>query len=854
MPTLQHILNLHENTNILLISESHLTPAVSDAAVAIPGYMLVRNDSGNSSTHGVCAYVSDKLSIDNVDIDFSNVVSFRIPALDVYMFAVCRPPSNSSDQNALLISYLLNNCVAKELILIGDFNLPSLSWSSLEQPTRIITPSDSKFLDAFNTLGLTQWIDEATFPRSGNILDLILTSETDRISEVEVRPPPPGCDHASIHCQYTFDREVQTQPFSSLRTLWFKGRYDLINGCLTDIDWDTEFTHLNSQEAFASLLEILCPLIAQYVPTSDQNRNKGTVPWKTNPPTSLKRKRMETWNEYKQARALHGRKSLTTLRLLSIFHEVNKELRCFAFHSQVEYEKSLLSKMMENPKLLHSYLRCKKKFRPSVGPLRLPHGSTSDDPLEMAECFSDAFASVYNSDVPADPAPHQQADGVQEDVVFGPTDVKNTLLALDINSSMGPDGLHPHLLKACADNLAYPLYKIFHSSLEEGSLPPLWKLSLVVPIFKKGSHADPLNYRPICLPSVAAKSLERLISQELHDFFIENNILSSHQFGFRPHMCTEDQLLITYDYVSRGIDKGRTVDLILFDFAKAFDVVCHALLLDKLRCIGISGRLLCWLNEFLSGRTMQVNVKHTLSSPREVKSSAPQGSVLGPILFLVYINQIAANLTCQYKIFADDLKIYTCIDSVDTEAGTMTLQSDINLLHSTAKSWGLHMNSRKCAALRFQRRSGSQESPTYTLDGQLLPSESAQMDLGVLVDNQLKFHDHARNASRKAGGVAHSFLKGTVCREPNFMVHILKTLGWSLAIWVKIILGIFLLPTRGFVRFREKTIWVKLFSNRIIFTRCSMTLKFHEMSYNDVMRSIYVFSYNFRLDQDRHMG
>ena len=112
--------------------------------------------------------------------------------------------------------------------------------------------------------------------------------------------------------------------------------------------------------------------------------------------------------------------------------------------------------------------------------------------------------------------------------------------------------------------------------------------------------------------------------------------------------------------------------------------------------------------------------KAHLSSPREVKSGVPQGSVLGPIIFLVYINHIAANLTCHYKIFADDLKIYTCIDSVDTEAGTMTLQSDINLLHSTAKSWGLHMNSRKCAALRFQRRSGSQESPTYTLDGQLL--------------------------------------------------------------------------------------------------------------------------------------
>ena len=773
MPTLQHILGLHDNTDILLISETHLNPTVSDAAVGIPGFTVLRNDGGNASTHGVCAYVSDKLYVDNVDISFPNVILFRISALEVYVGVVYRPPSNTNEQNTLLISFLLDKCVNKELILIGDFNLPTLRWSCGDQPLRAVSSSDSRFLDAFNTLGLTQWIEEATFPRSGNILDLIFTTETDRISEIDVRPPPPGCDHASIHCQYTFDKEVQTPAYSPLRILWYRGRYDLISRSLTDIDWDTEFMHLNAEEAFTSLLEILRPLIADYVPTSDKHRTRNKVPWKTNPPTSMKRKRTEAWREYKGARSLHGRSSPTTLCMLHLFHEVNKELRCFAFYSQVEYEKSLLSKMKENPKLLHSYLRCKKKLRSSVGPLRLAHGSTSDDPLEMAECFSDAFASVYNVEVPVNPAPHQQGNGVLDDIVFGPTEVENILLALDVNSSMGPDGLHPHLLKACAVNLAYPLWKIFRLSLEEGTLPLLWKLSLVVPIFKKGCHADPLNYRPISLTSVVAKCLERLISQELHTFFTENNILSDHQFGFRPGMSTEDQLLITYDYISSGIDKGKTIDLILFDFAKAFDVVCHAILLDKLKCIGVSGRLLCWLEEFLSGRTMQVTIKHTLSTPREVKSGVPQGSVLGPILFLVYINHIAATLTCQYKIFADDLKIYACINNT---GDTTAFQEDINRLHSTAKSWGLHMNTRKCAALRFQRRSGVQDGrPTYTLDGQHLPNENTQMDLGVLIDSQLKFHDHNRNVTRMAGGVAQSFLKGTVCREPNFMVHILKT-------------------------------------------------------------------------------
>ena len=772
VPTLQYILALHENTNILLISETHLTPSVNDAAVGIPGYRILRNDGGKASSHGVCAYVSEKLSVDNIDVSFPNVVSFRISTLDLYVCTVYRPPSYSGEQNALLLSFLLEKCVDKELILIGDFNLPTLSWSSVEHSHRGVSSTDAKFLDAFNTLGLTQWINEATFPRSGNTLDLIFTTETDRISEVEVRPPPPGCDHSSIHCQYTFDNEIETPSYSSQRTLWFKGRYDLINRNLASIDWDIEFRNLDAKEAFTSLLEMLSPLIVQYVPSSDQRR-RDLVPWKTHPPTSLKRRRSEAWREYKNARAHHGRRSPITLRLLNIFQEINKELRHFALNSQVQYEKSLLSKMKENPKLFHSYLCHKKKFRSSVGPIRLPHGSTTDAPFEMAECFSAAFASVYNTDTPTDPAPHQRSeepDRVLEDIEFGPSEVKNILLALDVNSSMGPDGLHPHLLKACADTLAYPLCKIFHLSPEEGALPPLWKLSLVIPIFKKGSHADPLNYRPICLPSVAAKCLERLIAQELLMFFTENNVLTDHQFGFRPGMCTEDQLLITYDYVSRGIDEGKIIDLVLFDFAKAFDVVCHSILLDKLRCIGVGGRLLGWLHEFLTVRNMQVTVKSTLSSPREVMSGVPQGSVLGPILFLVYINHIAANLSCQYKIFADDLKIYTCISNPDS---AKSFQTDINHLHVTARSWGLRMNTKKCAALRFQRRSATLEPrPVYMLDGQQIPNESAQLDLGVLIDDQLKFHDHTRNVTRKAGGVAHSFLKGTVCRDSDFMVHI----------------------------------------------------------------------------------
>ena len=156
------------------------------------------------------------------------------------------------------------------------------------------------------------------------------------------------------------------------------------------------------------------------------------------------------------------------------------------------------------------------------------------------------------------------------------------LASLDANSSMGSDGLHPCLLKSCP-NLAIPLHLIFKQSLSQGSLPVEWKKSEIVPIFKKGSRHIPLNYRPISLTSVCCKTLERIIAKELYEFLEFNRILSAEQFGFRQGRTVDDQLLLVYDDVTSWLDSGYVVDVVLFDFSKAFDVVCHTILIDKLR-------------------------------------------------------------------------------------------------------------------------------------------------------------------------------------------------------------------------------------------------------------------------------
>ena len=755
-----------------MISETHLIPLVSDATIAIPGFVLFRNDSGSSPKHGVCMYVKESFQIDRVDLSHNNCLSLRLAKLDVYVYIVYRPPSNSPEQNQALTDFLLNNCGDKEVIIMGDFNLPSIAWDAQVKDASH-SGVDVKFLDTFNMLGLTQWVNESTFPRSGNILDLALTSEEDRVGQVQVHPPPPGCDHCSVYCEYIFDTELSHARRSS-RLLWHRGQYGNINSALSSIDWTTELAQLSSQEAYSRLLSIIEPLIEQFVPKGSRDGDRKP-PWKSNPPSTLKRHRREAWKVYKDLRSNLGRKSPETVQALQLFLKANSDIRLYASRQQIEYERSLINRSKENPKLLHSYIRHKKRYRSSIGPLLRSSNDITDDPKEMADCLLESFANVHTEVIPENPAPHQHCEATLGNVVFLPSEVHHLLSELDPNSAMGLDGLHPRLLKSCAKSLACPLYMIFCQSLLEGKLPLGWKSSLIVPIFKKGSRLDPKNYRPVSLTSVPCKSLERLISRELYAHFSNNNVLSDEQFGFRPDRSTEDQLLLAYNEITTDLDSGHPVDLIMFDFSKAFDVVCHAILLEKLRLVGIHGVLLAWLHDFLVGRQMQVLVKDTTSAIRAVRSGVPQGSVLGPILFLVYINHVASELTCSHKIFADDLKVFMKLDKEDPLLSTKNLQKDIDLLHTTASSWGLAMNVQKCAVLCFRRRYHSQLSTTYTLAGTRIPHVSSYTDLGVVVDDDMKFHEHCILAARKAGGAAHSFLRSTRCRTPDFMLFIWKS-------------------------------------------------------------------------------
>ena len=767
--------------DVMCITETHLLQHISDSFVQIPGYSLLRNDvEGRVYKHGVCAYVRENIAVGDVSAPIPNILTFCLVSYNVSVVVVYRPPSNCDSENERVCSFLRSFCAEKEVILMGDFNLPSLVWCN---GTTCITSGLSKtehmFVDLFDSTGLTQWVSQPTYPRSGNVLDLVLTSESDRISQLEIFPPIPGCDHCPTCCDYVFYNMQSNRAFEELqphRRAWSHGHYVQMCQELSSVDWDLELAYLDANESFNQFATIVSQMTELHVPIKNL-QHVDRVPWKTRPPTSLSHRRQAAWQTYKRVRLSLGRNSKEAQAAYKAFSGVNKEVRTFAVKSQCDYELSLITRSKDNPKLLHAYIRNKKVGRASVGPLLLPSGSLTDDAYKMAELFASSFASVFTVGTPVNPASQQVYNGTLSHLEITSEHVRLALAALDSNSAMGPDNLHPHLLKQCAAELAYPLQIIFSRSLQEGRLPECWKSSLVIPIFKKGSRSDPLNYRPISLTSVVCKTMERLVCAQLRSYLEDNSLLNSNQFGFRTGRGTIDQLLLAYNTVSINTDLGGITDVILFDFSKAFDVVCHGLMIEKLKSIGLQDNLLDWICSFLQGRQMRVCVRRSESLPRPVTSGVPQGSVLGPLLFLIYIDSIASQLTSEYKIFADDLKLYACVNLPlgSTPSSTALVQRDINTLQATAASWCLKINPNKCAVLRFTRPRANSLSPAYFLDGLQIPHVESHRDLGVTVDSDLKFHEHIRTVVHKASGLAQSFLKSSVCRSPSFMLFLFTT-------------------------------------------------------------------------------
>ena len=660
------------------------------------------------------------------------------------------------------------------LCILGDFNLPKIDWV-----TKTLKPDCpnidfySKCLEAFDDCLLEQMVTSPT--RGQNILDLFFTTNPTLIDKTSVLPGLSDHDiiTAEVNVKPKMIKQVPRNIF-----LYKKANWDQLKESMREFHsvLQSDLATADIQTLWDEFVTKLQHGIDTYIPIR-KARSRDGLPWINQEIRRLMRKRDRHYKRWTRSnRPVDHKKFLDYKHLVRRVSETayEKYIGDILGLQQEADDPDLDTPTKVNTKKLYSLLKHSRQDNSGITSLKA-NGQTFTSDTDKANTLNLQFQSVFSPKSPTslkamaqktlqdlhDLGPNLpfQASPYTKmpDIEISSKGIECLLKKLNPHKASGPDQLKPIVLQTLHKELAPILEIIFQRSLDQGKLPTIWKEANVSPIFKKGDKTDPANYRPISLTCVLCKVLEHIVASNISKHFTDQNILYDLQHGFRERRSCETQLIMLIDELSKNMESKKQTDLILLDFSKAFDKVAHEKLLQKLHAYGIRGDTLKWIKDFLDNRKQSVVTNGISSSPIPVSSGVPQGSVLGPILFLAYINDLPEQVRSRVRLFADDTAMYLCISSL-SEANI--LQEDLLKLEKWEEDWDMNFNPAKCQVLHVTRFKTPIPSK-YFLHNTELESVPAAKYLGVTISEDLSWGNHINNITKKANQTL-GFLKRNI--------------------------------------------------------------------------------------------
>lgn len=752
------------NYDIIIITETWLLDSIKDAELFDNRYVVWRRDRNYNATGQTLG--GGVLIAVRRDVAVSPQPTFCSNAEDLWLTLVLKQCGVNRHINLhICVVYLckenkgftfsqqltnffdnLNGVVVRsphdKYLIVGDFNLSNIMWtpscidSVSFEPLNFSTYDEHLLVDEINTLGFGQF--NGIRNAYGRTLDLVLSNGDVKVADCSDDSLVPIDQHhgaLTIEPQFTDFVPLNSAPY--VKYIFNKGNYDAINAEISEVKWQCILGSKSLEAAVDYFYTFFLSLRDKYIPCKTVATGRHYPKWFS---PALKKCLKEKYKFQRKFRIYGNSADGQSFKLLRD--------RCKTLEKQCyrSYISSVENSLKDNPKMFWSFVKSKSNI--SEMPCSMEF---SGSVLNTGSSICNAFSEYFNSNFLDGPAQTicggDSASSLASisDISVDINSVSKLLSQLDPWKSAGPDQLPAQFLIRCSKTISLPVSILFTKSLEEGTMPSVWKRAYITPVHKKGSRSCIMNYRPISKLCIISKVFERIVYNQLYSALKQS--FSSTQHGFLKGRSVVTNLVLLNDSLTSYMDSGCQVDVVYTDYSKAFDRIQHDLLVCKLQKVGISGDLLRWLTSYINNRSQAVVVKNYMSGWVRVPSGVPQGSLLAPLLFAIFINDIEHCFkSSQLLCFADDMKIFAPIFSI-SEA--ILLQNDLMRLDTYCTVNQLDLNPSKCSVITFSRKRNLIDFD-YCLRNTKLQRNSVVRDLGVLHDSKLLFDSHVDAIISKA--------------------------------------------------------------------------------------------------------
>ena len=752
------------NLDVFGICESYLNKNITNDQINIHGfspdpYRADCKDIGTSKG-GVCLYFKIGLPIKerpDLTANFNEtlVAEIKLKNKKVFFVLSYRSPSQTNDQCQKYFDNLesLYSKLIREkphtIVLAGDYNARSpLLWD--EETTE--SNAGKRLSDFMMLNNLDQLIDEPThFPRDdiATCLDLIFTNQPSSfVDSGVISSLDPCCKHEIVHGKLNFSVPC---PPPCKRLIWKYKKADsqAIKYSISLINWAKLLENKNADEATNTFSKIILDIMSKYIPNNNVTVNDADAPWITPQVKTAIKRNHRVFRKWKsKGRNPDGREYVK---------EVQKITNTVIDHAKSKYTENLGEKLSDP-------LCGPKQFSTSFKKLTNKKKCINIPPLLENDKFITSFqskANIFNTYFAQQCRPMEndsflpelilKTNSTLETIEITLSSITKIIEKLNPNKAHGFDGISIAMLKTCAKEIALPLKIIFDLCLHEGTFPAMWKKANIQPIHKKGSRQLKTQYRPISLLPICSKIFEKVLFDKVYAFLNENSLLSSNQSGFRPGDSTINQLLAITSEIYEAFENYEETRAVFLDISKAFDKVWHEGLIFKLKSNGINGKLLILLQNFLHNRQQRVVLNGCVSEWKNTLSGVPQGSVLGPLLFLIYINDLSDNISSNMRLFADDSSLFAKVQG--TEATHEMLERDLQTITVWAHQWKMQFNpdiTKQAIEVIFSHKIKKPVHPPLFLNGIPVARQNSTKHLGIILDEKLNFRKHIKEALTKA--------------------------------------------------------------------------------------------------------